>query len=151
MITKPAGFPDVHELVLSKEDFERKKRNKEDVYSGFIRNRKVNLKSKWTLKQDDLDFNRQCGALCDNISAVYHLCDVSSSSCSPVTPHMWIKMNSSSMTSLLRNLRRKASQLWSLRESCLSISPFWNKTSKCGLDSSREFIYLHHPMFAWVA
>lgn len=46
MITKPAGLPDVHELVLSKEDFERKKRNKEDVYSGFIRNRKVNLKSK---------------------------------------------------------------------------------------------------------
>ncbi|XP_062336135.1 structural maintenance of chromosomes flexible hinge domain-containing protein 1 [Osmerus eperlanus] len=41
MITKPVGCPDVHELVLSKEEFERKERNKEDIYSGFIRNRKV--------------------------------------------------------------------------------------------------------------
>uniref|UniRef100_A0A8D3CS64 Structural maintenance of chromosomes flexible hinge domain containing 1 n=1 Tax=Scophthalmus maximus TaxID=52904 RepID=A0A8D3CS64_SCOMX len=40
MISKPVGSPDVHELVLSKEDFERKERNKEDIYSGVIRNRK---------------------------------------------------------------------------------------------------------------
>ncbi|XP_074477552.1 structural maintenance of chromosomes flexible hinge domain-containing protein 1 [Sebastes fasciatus] len=40
MISKPVGSPDVHELVLSKEDFERKERNKEDIYSGIIRNRK---------------------------------------------------------------------------------------------------------------
>ncbi|XP_031148737.1 structural maintenance of chromosomes flexible hinge domain-containing protein 1 isoform X3 [Sander lucioperca] len=41
MITKPVGSPDVHELVLSKEDFERKEKNKEDIYSGTIKNRKV--------------------------------------------------------------------------------------------------------------
>ncbi|XP_078137302.1 structural maintenance of chromosomes flexible hinge domain-containing protein 1 isoform X2 [Sander vitreus] len=41
MITKPVGSPDVHELVLSKEDFERKEKNKEDIYSGTIINRKV--------------------------------------------------------------------------------------------------------------
>lgn len=35
------GSPDVHELVLSKEEFERKERNKEDVYSAVIKNRKV--------------------------------------------------------------------------------------------------------------
>lgn len=40
MISKPAGSPDVHEFVMSKEDFERKELNKEDIYSGFIRNRK---------------------------------------------------------------------------------------------------------------
>lgn len=41
MISKPAGSPDVHEFVMSKEDFERKELNREDIYSGFIRNRKV--------------------------------------------------------------------------------------------------------------
>lgn len=41
MITKPVGSPDVHELVLSKEEFERKERNNEEIYSGYIRNRKV--------------------------------------------------------------------------------------------------------------
>ncbi|XP_051523356.1 structural maintenance of chromosomes flexible hinge domain-containing protein 1-like isoform X2 [Myxocyprinus asiaticus] len=40
MISKPAGSPDVHEFVMSKEEFERKEKNKEDIYSGFIRNRK---------------------------------------------------------------------------------------------------------------
>ncbi|ROL42214.1 Structural maintenance of chromosomes flexible hinge domain-containing protein 1 [Anabarilius grahami] len=40
MISKPAGSPDVHEFVMSKEDFERKELNREDIYSGFIRNRK---------------------------------------------------------------------------------------------------------------
>ncbi|KAJ7419092.1 hypothetical protein WISP_55912 [Willisornis vidua] len=40
MISKPAESQDVHELVLSKEDFEKKERNKEAIYSGFIRNRK---------------------------------------------------------------------------------------------------------------
>ncbi|XP_075936473.1 structural maintenance of chromosomes flexible hinge domain-containing protein 1 isoform X2 [Anarhichas minor] len=40
MITKPVGSPDVHELVLSKEAFERKERDKEDVYSSVIKNRK---------------------------------------------------------------------------------------------------------------
>lgn len=42
MITKPVGSPDVHELVLSKEEFEKKERNKEDIYSGIIKNRMVN-------------------------------------------------------------------------------------------------------------
>ncbi|CAL8313788.1 unnamed protein product [Merluccius merluccius] len=41
MITRPAGFPDVHELILSKDDFERKEKNKEEIYSGVIQNRKV--------------------------------------------------------------------------------------------------------------
>ncbi|KAK9527625.1 hypothetical protein VZT92_014171 [Zoarces viviparus] len=40
MITKPVGSPDVHELVLSKEAFERKERNKEDIYSSVMKNRK---------------------------------------------------------------------------------------------------------------
>ncbi|XP_041817440.1 structural maintenance of chromosomes flexible hinge domain-containing protein 1 [Chelmon rostratus] len=40
MISKPVGSPDVHELVLSKEEFERKDKNKEDIYSGTITNRK---------------------------------------------------------------------------------------------------------------
>ncbi|KAM6977635.1 LOW QUALITY PROTEIN: structural maintenance of chromosomes flexible hinge domain-containing protein 1 [Aplochiton taeniatus] len=41
MITRSLGSPDVHELILSKEEFERKERNKEEIYSGYIRNRKV--------------------------------------------------------------------------------------------------------------
>ncbi|XP_045903847.1 structural maintenance of chromosomes flexible hinge domain-containing protein 1 isoform X2 [Micropterus dolomieu] len=40
MISKSVGTPDVHELVLSKEDFVRKEQNKEDVFTGTIRNRK---------------------------------------------------------------------------------------------------------------
>ncbi|XP_029001664.1 structural maintenance of chromosomes flexible hinge domain-containing protein 1-like isoform X2 [Betta splendens] len=40
MISKFAGSPDVHELLLSKEDFERKAKNKEDIYSTTIKNRK---------------------------------------------------------------------------------------------------------------
>uniref|UniRef100_A0A8C2LUV8 Structural maintenance of chromosomes flexible hinge domain-containing protein 1 n=1 Tax=Cricetulus griseus TaxID=10029 RepID=A0A8C2LUV8_CRIGR len=40
MISKPADSQDVHELVLSKEDFEKKEKNKEAIYSGYIRNRK---------------------------------------------------------------------------------------------------------------
>ncbi|XP_030908704.2 structural maintenance of chromosomes flexible hinge domain-containing protein 1 [Melopsittacus undulatus] len=40
MISKPAESHDVHELVLSKEDFEKKEKNKEAIYSGYIQNRK---------------------------------------------------------------------------------------------------------------
>ncbi|XP_055466093.1 structural maintenance of chromosomes flexible hinge domain-containing protein 1 [Psammomys obesus] len=40
MISKPVDSQDVHELVLSKEDFEKKEKNKEAIYSGYIRNRK---------------------------------------------------------------------------------------------------------------
>ncbi|XP_075389278.1 structural maintenance of chromosomes flexible hinge domain-containing protein 1 [Tenrec ecaudatus] len=40
MISKPADSQDVHELLLSKEDFEKKEKNKEAIYSGYIRNRK---------------------------------------------------------------------------------------------------------------
>ncbi|XP_051796330.1 structural maintenance of chromosomes flexible hinge domain-containing protein 1-like [Acanthochromis polyacanthus] len=40
MISKPVGSPDVHELVLSKEEFERKEKNKEEIFSGVILNRK---------------------------------------------------------------------------------------------------------------
>ncbi|XP_014677100.1 PREDICTED: structural maintenance of chromosomes flexible hinge domain-containing protein 1-like [Priapulus caudatus] len=41
MISKPADSEDVHELLISKEDFEAKEKNKEAIYEGFIRNRKV--------------------------------------------------------------------------------------------------------------
>ena len=41
MISKPGDSQDVHELLLSKEDFEKREKNKEAIYSGFIRNRKV--------------------------------------------------------------------------------------------------------------
>ncbi|XP_064651819.1 structural maintenance of chromosomes flexible hinge domain-containing protein 1-like isoform X2 [Lineus longissimus] len=40
MISKPRDSRDVHELTISKEEFERKEKNKEAIYSGFIRNRK---------------------------------------------------------------------------------------------------------------
>ncbi|KAJ7338716.1 hypothetical protein JRQ81_012618 [Phrynocephalus forsythii] len=40
MISKPSYSQDVHELVLSKEEFEKKEKNKESVYTGYIRNRK---------------------------------------------------------------------------------------------------------------
>lgn len=43
-MSKPVGSPDVHEFIMSKEDFEQKEKNKEDIYSGIIRNRKVNTK-----------------------------------------------------------------------------------------------------------
>ncbi|XP_039610777.1 structural maintenance of chromosomes flexible hinge domain-containing protein 1 [Polypterus senegalus] len=39
MVTKPSSSVDVHELLLSKEEFEKKEKNKEAIYSGFIRNR----------------------------------------------------------------------------------------------------------------
>ncbi|CAH2284879.1 structural maintenance of chromosomes flexible hinge domain-containing 1 [Pelobates cultripes] len=40
IITKTTNTQDVHEFILSKEDFEKKEKNKEFIYSGFIRNRK---------------------------------------------------------------------------------------------------------------
>ncbi|XP_059182783.1 structural maintenance of chromosomes flexible hinge domain-containing protein 1 isoform X2 [Centropristis striata] len=40
MITKSARSLDVHELILSKEEFERKERDKEDIYKGTIKTRK---------------------------------------------------------------------------------------------------------------
>lgn len=40
MISKPVSSPDVHELTLSKEEFQKKEKNKEDVYKGIILNRK---------------------------------------------------------------------------------------------------------------
>ncbi|CAH1772323.1 unnamed protein product, partial [Owenia fusiformis] len=39
MISKAKGSNDVHELNISKEEFERKEKNRESIYSGFIRNR----------------------------------------------------------------------------------------------------------------
>ncbi len=41
MISKTKQSSDVHELLLSKEEFERKEMQKESIYSGFIRNRGV--------------------------------------------------------------------------------------------------------------
>lgn len=43
MISRPDTSRDVHELTISKEEFEQKEKNKEAIYSGFIRNRKVPL------------------------------------------------------------------------------------------------------------
>ncbi|XP_053571840.1 structural maintenance of chromosomes flexible hinge domain-containing protein 1 [Bombina bombina] len=40
IITKPLDSKDVHEFVLSKDEFEKKEKNKEAIYTGFIRNRK---------------------------------------------------------------------------------------------------------------
>ncbi|KAM4544117.1 structural maintenance of chromosomes flexible hinge domain-containing protein 1-like [Fundulus diaphanus] len=40
MISKSVSCPYVHELVLSKEEFQKKEQNKEDVYEGTILNRK---------------------------------------------------------------------------------------------------------------
>lgn len=40
MISKPTGSPYVHEFIMSKEEFEHKEKNKDDIYLGFIRNRK---------------------------------------------------------------------------------------------------------------
>ncbi|XP_062594603.1 structural maintenance of chromosomes flexible hinge domain-containing protein 1-like [Saccostrea cucullata] len=41
MMTKAMDSQDIHELTMSKEEFKQKEINKESVYSGFIRNRKV--------------------------------------------------------------------------------------------------------------
>ena len=32
----------MHELTISKEEFERKEKNREAIYTGYIRNRQVN-------------------------------------------------------------------------------------------------------------
>ncbi|XP_070535302.1 structural maintenance of chromosomes flexible hinge domain-containing protein 1-like [Ptychodera flava] len=40
MISKPCDSKDVHELTISKEEFERREKNREAIYSGYIRNRK---------------------------------------------------------------------------------------------------------------
>ena len=42
MITKTRSSRDVHELTISKEEFERKEKNREAIYTGYIRNRQVN-------------------------------------------------------------------------------------------------------------
>lgn len=54
MISKPADSQDVHELVLSKEDFEKKEKNKEAIYCGFIRNRKVSSCNAFSLLKESL-------------------------------------------------------------------------------------------------
>lgn len=41
MITKTKDCSDVHELCISKEEFERREKNKESIYSGTIMNRRV--------------------------------------------------------------------------------------------------------------
>ncbi|ESO82055.1 hypothetical protein LOTGIDRAFT_135415, partial [Lottia gigantea] len=40
MITKPLDSKDVHELNISKEEFEQREKNNESIYSGYIYNRK---------------------------------------------------------------------------------------------------------------
>ena len=47
MITKQKGIPDVHELSISRDQFEKKELNKEEIYSGYIRNRKVGNEIKY--------------------------------------------------------------------------------------------------------
>uniref|UniRef100_A0A8C3APW8 Structural maintenance of chromosomes flexible hinge domain containing 1 n=1 Tax=Cyclopterus lumpus TaxID=8103 RepID=A0A8C3APW8_CYCLU len=51
MITKSIGSPDVHELILSKEEFERKERDNEDIYTSVIKNRRPGDSSH--LKKDE--------------------------------------------------------------------------------------------------
>ena len=51
MISRPKGAQDVHELTISKEEFEQKEKNHESIYSGFIRNRKVKNMNLYTHKQ----------------------------------------------------------------------------------------------------
>ncbi|KAL5015375.1 hypothetical protein ScPMuIL_009645 [Solemya velum] len=41
MISRPKGSKDVHELTISKDEFEKKEKNHEAIYSGYIRNRKA--------------------------------------------------------------------------------------------------------------
>ena len=43
MITRGHGSKDVHEMRISKDDFEQKEKNHEAIYSGYIRNRKVRI------------------------------------------------------------------------------------------------------------
>ncbi|XP_044149498.1 structural maintenance of chromosomes flexible hinge domain-containing protein 1 [Bufo gargarizans] len=40
IITKTSDSQDIHEFLLSKDDFEKKEKKKESIYSGYIRNRK---------------------------------------------------------------------------------------------------------------
>ncbi|CAL1539296.1 unnamed protein product [Lymnaea stagnalis] len=40
MISKPKDSADVHELSISKEEFEKREKNNQSIYTGFIRNRK---------------------------------------------------------------------------------------------------------------
>lgn len=64
MISKPAGSPDVHEFVMSKDDFERKELKKEHIYSGFIRNRKVREIQVISCHCWLLDFVFKCMCVC---------------------------------------------------------------------------------------
>ncbi|XP_066478874.1 structural maintenance of chromosomes flexible hinge domain-containing protein 1 isoform X2 [Tiliqua scincoides] len=57
MISKPADSQDVHELVLSKEDFEQKEKNKESIYRGYIKNRKPTDSSHIVNDDDRFLFN----------------------------------------------------------------------------------------------
>ena len=41
VITKKKQSKDVHEMTLSKEDFEVKEKRKDKIYSGYIKNRQV--------------------------------------------------------------------------------------------------------------
>jgi hypothetical protein len=43
MITKTDNCADVHELCISKEEFERKEQRRESIYSGQIYNRRVSI------------------------------------------------------------------------------------------------------------
>ena len=48
MISRPKGSFDVHELVISKEEFEKREKNNKSIYSGVIHNRKVS-ETWWSL------------------------------------------------------------------------------------------------------
>ena len=43
MISKPKDSRDVHEMTVSKKEFERREKNKEDIYGGIIQNRQVGV------------------------------------------------------------------------------------------------------------
>lgn len=75
MISKPVGLPDVHELVLSEEEFERKEKNKEDIYSTTILNRKVSL-LKDVVKRCAKDFDDFWIVVCSLPASTPSLSDV---------------------------------------------------------------------------
>ena len=57
MITKTGNCADVHELCISKEEFERKEQRRESIYSGQIYNRRVS--SIFSFKQPFWDLSNE--------------------------------------------------------------------------------------------
>nr|KAI8727589.1 structural maintenance of chromosomes flexible hinge domain-containing protein 1-like; partial [Biomphalaria glabrata] len=54
MISKPKESTDVHELVISKEEFEKREKNNQSIYTGYIKNRKPGDTSHIHSEEDNL-------------------------------------------------------------------------------------------------